>query len=521
MLIATLGVPLVGAVLGALAAESFTGKRLLSGLALLNLGAAALLAVLVTFGKPDFVPGPWNLALAADRLGVLFALLAAGIQATVLPYAARCLDPRAFRRFAAVSQVLVAATDLTGTAATLSTLVLGWVVASVAVYALVAGTGAPPGAARRLGAAFLLGDGALVGALVMIWRFAGDPSLSRLSEAEARLAAVRFVLGPAVLTAGDAVAVLVVASAVVRSALWPGPRWLPSTLAAPTPVSALLHAGVVNAGGFLLIRLSPFFAATPAASVLALTAGLGTAALGGVASAVRSDVKGALVYSTMSQMGFMIAECAVGAFAAAAFHLVAHGMYKASLFLGSGDGISEHVHDRRSCAPPAPAPNRMRPVLACTGAFGLLALAGLLHPALLAHRGGEVTVVFAAVTSGALLWGWAERRQAFGQTPWAFLGVAVAGAAYLLWFSAVTGWLTPELPAVGAGFLSPFWLLGALVAAGGLAAIVAYAGRWPRVAARLHARALWAAWGMPPTRSAMSAAKQRRRLEVELWKQPV
>ncbi len=521
VLTATLGIPLLGAALGAGAADSAAGRRLLSRLVWLNLAAAVTLAAQVTLGGPDLLSGAWGLDLAADRVGVLFALLAVGIEATVLPYAGRCLEGRVWRRFAIWSQLLVAATELAAMAATMSVLVAGWVAASVAVYCLVAGTAESRASARRLGTAFLIGDGALIAALMTVWGFAGNPTLSQLPAVASRLAASRLPLGPVGLTAGDAVAALVVVAAVIRSALWPGPRWLPSTLAAPTPVSALLHAGVVNAGGFLLIRLSPLFAGAPGASALALASGLGTAAVAGVAMSLRSDVKGALVFSTMSQMGFMIAECAVGAFAAAIFHLVAHGMYKASLFLGSGDGIAESARERRSQTPPTPTPVRVRSFLGFTGAFVLIALAVLVHPASLAQRGGEVTVGFAAVTSGALLWGWAQRRQRLAQAPWAFLALAACGAAYLLWSSAVTGWLGPQLPSSSAGFLSPFWLLGGLLLAGCLAATTAYAVWWPRAAAALHARIFWAAWGGPALSTRTPAAERLRLPEVDSWKQLV
>lgn len=520
-LISTLTVPLLGALSGGMAVGSTHGKRFLYGLALLNLAAAVGLVTLVALGRGSFVGGPWDLALTTDRLGALFVVLAAGIQATVLPYALRCLDGRSLRAFAIASQALVAATDLTGTAATMTTLVLGWVLASAAVYGLVANAGAGRRAARKLGASFLIGDGALVVSLVLVRWCTGASSLQRLSDVETRLSMVRVVLGPLVLGVGDLVAVLIVIAAIVRSALWPGPRWLPSTLAAPTPVSALLHAGVVNAGGFLLIRLSPLLGSVPAAPALALAAGLGTAVLGGVATAVRSDVKGALVYSTMSQMGFMIAECAVGAFAAAVFHLVAHGMYKASLFLGSGDGIAEHVRIRQSSVPSSSQTPWTRPVITLGGALVVPALALIIHPVLFAHGGGVPTLTFATVTSASLMWGWSARENALKQTPLALLALAGIGAAYLLWASTLTGWLAPELPVVGTGFLSPLWLVGALVGVGCLAAVTFYAARrWPRVAACLHARAVWATWGISgPWNKALS--KRNQRLEVELCKQPV
>ena len=522
LLTGTLMVPLLGAVLGVAAAHTAAGKRLLSGLALLNLLLAATLAVQTTLGRPHLVPGPWGLALVGDRLGAVFVLLAAGIQATVLPYAARCLEGKAFGRFAAFSQVLAAATDLTGIAATPATLALGWVAAGVAVYALVAGGGDAPAAARRVGWAFLLGDGALVGAVLLLCGLAGNPTLAHLPAAAVPLAAVRFPVGPLVVTAGDAAALLIVLAAVVRSALWPGPRWLPATLAAPTPVSALLHAGVVNAGGFLLIRLSPLLGATPAADSLALIAGLATAAFGGVAAVVRSDVKGSLVYSTMSQMGFMIAECAVGAFAAAVFHLVAHAMYKAALFLGSGDGLAEAVRQRRTPRQRTAAVARLRPVLAAGGALGLVAAALVLDPSSLAHWDARVTVAFAAVGIGSLLWGFAGRRQTLAPTMWGALGLVAAGAGYLLWSSAVAAWLAPQLPSVSTAFRSPVWLLAGLAAAGAVAVWLAATAWRSAPAVRLRAWAFWAAWGRPVWPQGTPVAVRGDAWEVgSSWKQPV
>ena len=517
---ATLWMPLFGAVLGVLA-PPLAGKRLLPGLAMLTLAVAVALVVRVTLGAAHPEPGPWGLAVSADRLGALVVLLASGIQATVLAYATRCLDDEAFRRFSVWSQVLVAATDLIGIAATPGWLVLGWVVASLAVFGLVAGTGGSAGAARRVAAGLLLGDAALVGAVIILWRLVGDPSLFHLGAAEARLRAARLALGPVRLSAADAVALLIVLAAIVRGALWPGPRWLPATLAAPTPVSALLHAGVVNAGGFLLIRLSPLLGATPVASGVALVAGLATAAFGGVAAAVRPDIKGSLVYSTMSQMGFMVAECAVGAFAAAVFHLVAHGMYKAALFLGSGDGIDQQVRQRRFALPRTPLPVRLWVASAFTLAFGFLVVAVLRHPAWLVHRGGVVTIAFTAVTSGSLLWGWLERRPASAQAVWGGLGAAILGAGYLWWSSAVTGWLAPQLPLAGAAFRSPLWLLAALIAAGGLAVAVVWLGRSSALTTRLRARALWAAWEQPSRLWGTPRFQAWRWLEVQSWKQPI
>ena len=133
--------------------------------------------------------------------------------------------------------------------------------------------------------------------------------------------------------------VLVVLAALSRSAQVPFHRWLPATLAAPTPVSALLHAGVVNAGGILIIRMAPL-ATDDLARALTIVAGAATMAYGAAVMIVKPDVKGALAHSTTAQMGFMILTCGLGLWAAAVIHLVAHGFYKATLFLSSGSAVA-------------------------------------------------------------------------------------------------------------------------------------------------------------------------------------
>lgn len=129
-----------------------------------------------------------------------------------------------------------------------------------------------------------------------------------------------------------------------RSAQFPFHLWLPGTLDAPTPVSALMHAGIVNAGGFMLNRLAPIFLQAPDILHGLFLVGALTAILGSAIMLVQSHVKQTLVYSTMGQMGYMIAECGLGVFPAAIFHMIAHGIFKATLFLGSG-GV---IHSERS-----------------------------------------------------------------------------------------------------------------------------------------------------------------------------
>ena len=108
---------------------------------------------------------------------------------------------------------------------------------------------------------------------------------------------------------------------------------------APTPIHALLHAGLINAGGFLLARLAPLFSLSSTTLHIVLFIGLLTAILATSMMMVQNDIKKTLGYSTIGQMGYMMMECGLGAFHLAIFHLMAHGLFKADIFLNIGKGI--------------------------------------------------------------------------------------------------------------------------------------------------------------------------------------
>ncbi len=184
-------------------------------------------------------------------------------------------------------------------------------------------------AARRMRLVFAAGDLALLGGLAILARHAGSVALVDALNAAPSLPA------PQAAAAG----VLLVIAAAVRCALPPFAGWLLSSMTAPTPVSALMHAGFVNAGGFLLIRFAPVLEAAPGARLVAAALGLFGAVYGVGIMMVRPDVKRSLAGSTVSQMGFMIMSCGLGAYGAALWHIIAHGLFKAGLFLGSGSAI--------------------------------------------------------------------------------------------------------------------------------------------------------------------------------------
>lgn len=125
-------------------------------------------------------------------------------------------------------------------------------------------------------------------------------------------------------------------SAMSQSALWPFHRWLISSMNSPTPVSAMMYAGFINGGGFILARFAPIFLEQPFILNLIFIIGIISALLGTLWKLMQHDVKRMLACSTIGQMGFMIAQCGLGLFAAAITHLCWYGLFKAYLFLSSG-----------------------------------------------------------------------------------------------------------------------------------------------------------------------------------------
>lgn len=132
-----------------------------------------------------------------------------------------------------------------------------------------------------------------------------------------------------------------------KSAQFPLLVWLPDAMAGPTPVSALMHAAtMVTAGVYLLVRSNVLIDGAPEAQFVIAIVGAITALFGGIAAVGQWDIKRVLAYSTISQLGFMVAAIGVGGYVAAIFHLATHAVFKALLFLGSGSVIHgvEHGH---------------------------------------------------------------------------------------------------------------------------------------------------------------------------------
>jgi NAD(P)H-quinone oxidoreductase subunit 5 len=147
--------------------------------------------------------------------------------------------------------------------------------------------------------------------------------------------------------------ILLVAGVLLKSAQLPFHGWILMVMEAPTPVSALLHAGVVNIGGFVMIRLAPLMAHATFAQGILIGVGLFTTVIASLVMMTRVAVKMVLAWSTIAQMGFMLVQCGLGAWHLALMHLLAHSFYKAHSFLSAGSIVRQWRAQHLVHSPPA------------------------------------------------------------------------------------------------------------------------------------------------------------------------
>ncbi|MFV9507162.1 MAG: NADH-quinone oxidoreductase subunit L [Oscillochloridaceae bacterium umkhey_bin13] len=169
---------------------------------------------------------------------------------------------------------------------------------------------------------------------------------------------------------------LLLIGATGKSAQIPLFVWLPDAMAGPTPVSALIHAAtMVTSGVYMMARTDTLFLASPATQGWVMWIGALTALVAGTAAIAQWDIKRVLAYSTVSQLGFMVAACGMGAYVAAIFHLLTHGVFKALLFLGSGSVIhgTHETQDMRKMG----GLRKAMPTTFWTYVVGAAALAGV------------------------------------------------------------------------------------------------------------------------------------------------
>ncbi|MCU0672463.1 MAG: NADH-quinone oxidoreductase subunit L [Myxococcota bacterium] len=492
-----LAIPITLAV-GALAARAkrdFGVAKLATSLALV----ATAVAVAATALAPSSATGATStahaLGLRIDALTLVMLTLVTSLAAFLVRFSDRYLDgdPNRPRYVRWLLGTLASVTTLVITDHLL-VLALAWTTTSLCLHQLLTFYEDRPNALVAAHQKFLvsrLADVCLLGAVALVYTRVGDDRLSTLDAHVAEHGS----------SAGLAVGATLVALAItLKSAQLPFHGWLLKVMEAPTPVSALLHAGVVNVGGFVAIRLCAWLGATPGALGLLVAVGSVTTVVGALAMKQQATVKSTLAWSTCAQMGFMLVQCGLGAWDLALLHLVAHSLYKAHAFCSSGHAVAEV---RVASLVPHAKPSLSRVLAAAViASVGLAALAHAwvasfdttLAPstlALLVFVGVSLAVPLAKVPTRAL---------------------PIAGAFTLLFAALYFGWhalfahLWP-----GAALGGPAWSL-AVVALAALALLQAVietrtrgvlrqlAGALARLGAELDARFTTAAFALWPPR---------------------
>ena len=278
--------------------------------------------------------------LVSDPLSAIMGVLIAGISLIVHLYSIRYMaEEQGYTRFFVLLDLMTATLLVMVAAGDLVTLLVAWHAIGVLLYFLLGHDTRRQNTFRYAFWTFItyrIGDLALVAAAAILFHAYGTWSLAELFS---RVQSDPYVISLFGMPATEAAAIFLALAAFARSAQFMLHTWLPYTMDGPTPVSALMHAGIVNAGGFLINRFAPVFVHTSDVLHGLFIVGLVTAVIGSVLMLTQNDIKKSLGYSTMGQMGFMIMECGVGAFSLAIYHLIAHGLFKGTLFLGAGGVI--------------------------------------------------------------------------------------------------------------------------------------------------------------------------------------
>lgn len=270
-----------------------------------------------------------------DAVGLTLALLVALLGWVIINYSARYLSGEPDQaRFVRAMMVTLTAVCVLVVSRHLLLIVLAWSVTSFGLHHLLVFYRERQAAQIVAHKKFLvsrLAEVALALALVLVYQTVGSLWLDDLNIYLAAVDSLPLSL--------EVSALLFALAAILKTAQLPLHGWLIQVMEAPTPVSALLHAGVVNMGGFILIRLAELISLSTSAQWLLIVVGSLTAVLAGLVMLTRISIKVRLAWSTCAQMGFMLMEIGLGLYELALLHLLAHSLYKAHAFLSAGETV--------------------------------------------------------------------------------------------------------------------------------------------------------------------------------------
>jgi NADH-quinone oxidoreductase subunit L len=341
-----------------------------------------------------------DFGLRLDQLSMCFVLLITGVGALIHIYSVGYMahDP-ARRRFFAYLNLFVAAMLLLVLADNYLGLYVGWEGVGLASYLLIGFWSHKPSAATAAKKAFVVnrvGDIGLALALAAMFAHTGTLSYTGVFAQAPHLAAATTTL----------IGLLLLLAACGKSAQVPLQSWLGDAMEGPTPVSALIHAAtMVTAGVYLVVRSAPIFNQSADARLAVAVVGAVTLLFGAVIGCAKDDIKKALAASTMSQIGYMMLAAGLGpaGYALAILHLLAHGFFKAGLFLGAGSVM--HAMDDETDMRRYGGLRTAMPVTFATFGMGYLAIIGIPPLSGFFSKDPIIETAFAAGGAKGLLFG--------------------------------------------------------------------------------------------------------------------
>ncbi len=312
-------------------------------------------------------------SLLLDPLSAVFCLLITGVGFLIHLYAVGYMaeDPGR-RKFFAYFNLFVAAMLVLVLGGNYFMTFVGWEGVGLASYLLIAFWQIKPAAATAGKKAFLVNRLADVGFLLAMFIMVGAIGSLEFSQV---------FNGAEGLSEGTSLALglLLLAAACGKSGQWPFQTWLPDAMEGPTPVSALIHAAtMVTAGVYLIARSHVIFALNPTVQTVVVVIGALTLLFGAIVGCAKDDIKRVLAWSTVSQIGYMFLAVGLGgaAFALGIIHLLAHGFFKAGMFLGSGSVM--HAMNDQTDIRRFGGLWRVMPITYATFAAGWLAIIGII-----------------------------------------------------------------------------------------------------------------------------------------------
>ena len=333
----------------------------LSAFAALAIALAGLVQTIIA--KPagaGVLEGAFALSLRSDLVAASMATLVGFIGWVVMRYSRTYLDGEAREgQFHALMLITLAAVLVFVQASTIPTLILASFAVGITLRKLLLFYPDRPEAQRaatKFAYVWHGGDVLLAFAAGLLFSRFGTLDVTALPAAAAATG-----LG----LVGTLGVAAMVAAAALKTAAFPLHGWLTEVMEAPTPVSALLHAGIINSGGVLLITAAGLVQQSTGAMAALVMIGGFTALFGAAVMLTQSAIKTALAWSTVSQMGFMLLQCGLGLWTLALLHIIAHSLYKAHAFLSSGTAVTEVANIRR------PGPVAVPSVAAVVKSFAL------------------------------------------------------------------------------------------------------------------------------------------------------